>query len=263
MSMPIRVVIVDDEPIARNGIARLLADEPEIEVVGEASDGRTAVTMIEELNPNLVFLDIQMPEFDGFDVVDALGDEIPAIVFVTAYDEYAIRAFEVSAVDYLLKPFDRDRFQAALDRARKSLKAQKAGQLQETVDRLLRAIETRGDGSIPERKVTDRIVVRDAGRVMFVRSADIDWIDAAGNYVRLHAGKETHLLRETMAGIEAKLDPDVFIRISRSVIVNLDRVREAQPLFNGSYTFVLNDGTRVESSRRYRRRLASVLGEAR
>ncbi len=258
--MSIRILIVDDEPIARRGIAALLADDPEVEVVGQAGDGRAAVEAIRALEPDIVFLDVQMPELDGFDVVDAVGtDAVGAIVFVTAYDEYAIRAFEVSAVDYLLKPFDRERFVAALDRAKKALRSRETGELHERVDALLRLLETTPAGpAAADQKPTQRIVIKDAGRVMFVRPAEIDWVDAAGNYVRLHVGKDAHLLRETMSGIEARLDRDRFIRISRSVIVNLDRVKEVQPLFNGSYVFVLHDGQKLESSRRYRAKLASL-----
>jgi two-component system LytT family response regulator len=258
--MSLRVLIVDDEPIARRGIAALLADDAEIEVVGQAGDGRAAVEAIRALEPDLVFLDVQMPELDGFDVVDAVGvDAVGAIVFVTAYDEYALRAFEVSAVDYLLKPFDRERFQAALDRAKKALRSRETGDLQDRVEALLRLLETAP--TTTDQKPAQRIVIKDAGRVMFVRPAEIDWVDAAGNYVRLHVGKEAHLLRETMSGIEARLDRDRFMRISRSVIVNLDRVKEVQPLFNGSYVFLLHDGQRLESSRRYRSKLAALLSE--
>ena len=208
-----------------------------------------------------MFLDVQMPELDGFEVVEAVGvDAMGALVFVTAYDAYAIRAFDVSAVDYLLKPFDRERFQAALDRAKRALRSRGTSELQERVDALLRLLErTPAQGS--DTKPRQRIVVKDAGRVMFVRPDEIDWIDAAGNYVQLHAGKEKHILRETMAGLEARLDAERFIRISRSVIVNLDRVKEIQPLYNGSYVFLLANGTKLESSRRYRQKLASLLSE--
>ena len=260
---PIRVLIVDDEPIARRGIAALVAEDAELELVGQAGDGRAAVSLIDQLEPDLVFLDVQMPELDGFDVVDAVGvDAIPAVVFVTAYDEYALRAFEVSAVDYLLKPFDRDRFQAALERAKKALRSRTTGDLQDRVDALLRLLENAGAPTeVARSRPAERLVVKDAGRVMFLRPAEIDWIDAAGNYVRLHAGKETHLLRETMAGIEAKLDSATFLRVSRSAIVNLDRVKEIQPLFNGTFAFVLRDGVRVESSRRYRAKLAPLIDQ--
>jgi two-component system, LytTR family, response regulator len=256
--MSIRVLIVDDEPIARRGIAALLGEDPDVEVVGQASDGRAAVEAIRALEPDLVFLDVQMPELDGFDVVDAVGaDAFGSLVFVTAYDEYALRAFEVSAVDYLLKPFDRERFRAALDRAKKALRSRTTGELQDRVDALLKLLETT-PAAPTERKPSQRIVVKDAGRVMFVRPGEIDWVDAAGNYVRLHCGKDLHLLRETMAGMEARLDAEKFIRISRSIIVNLDRVKEIQPLYNGTYLFLLQDGHKLESSRRYRNKLATL-----
>ncbi|MGH7470502.1 MAG: LytR/AlgR family response regulator transcription factor [Longimicrobiales bacterium] len=261
--MTLRVLIVDDEPIARRGIATLLQDEEDIEVIGQIGDGRAAVEAIRALEPDIVFLDVQMPELDGFDVVDAVGtDAMGAIVFVTAYDAYAIRAFEVSAVDYLLKPFDRERFVAALDRARKTLRSRETGELHERVDALLRMLEGAPAGThTPDTRSNQRMVIKDAGRVMFVRPAEIDWVDAAGNYVCLHVGKDKHLLRETMAGMAARLDPDRFIRISRSMIVNIDRIKEVQPLFNGSYTFVLQDGVRLESSRRYRQKLAALFSE--
>lgn len=251
------MLIVDDEPIARRGIATLLADDPEMEVIGQAGDGRAAVEAIRALEPDIVFLDVQMPELDGFDVVDAVGtDAVGAIVFVTAYDEYAIRAFEVSAVDYLLKPFDRERFVGALDRAKKALRSRETGELRDRVDALLRLLEATPTTGTTQPRSNQRIVIKDAGRVMFVRPEEVDWVDAAGNYVRLHVGKDAHLLRETMSGIEARLDRERFIRISRSVIVNLDRVKEVQPLFNGTFAFVLVDGHKLESSRRYRGRLA-------
>lgn len=259
----IRVLIVDDEPIARRGIATLLSEDHEVEVIGEVGDGRAAVEAVRALEPDIMFLDVQMPELDGFDVVDAIGSEaVGAIVFVTAYDEYAIRAFDVSAVDYLLKPFDRERFRAALDRAKKALRSRATGELHERVDALLKLLESPTvAGATTDRRPAQRIVVKDAGRVMFVRPGEIDWIDAAGNYVQLHCGTDKHILRETMAGMEARLDAEKFVRISRSNIVNLDRVKEIQPLFNGSYLFVLNNGSKLESSRRYRQKL-SVLFES-
>ena len=260
--MTLRVLIVDDEPIARRGIASLLQEDPEIEVIGQLGDGRAAVEAIRALEPDIVFLDVQMPELDGFDVVDTVGtDAVGAIVFVTAYDEYAIRAFDISAVDYLLKPFDRERFVAALDRAKKALRSRETGELHERVDALLRLLESSPAAGTGPQKLTQRIVIKDAGRVMFIRPEEIDWVDAAGNYVRLHAGKDAHLLRETMSGMEARLDRERFIRISRSMIVNLDRVKEVQPLFNGSYVFVLQDGQKLESSRRYRSKLGALFSD--
>jgi two-component system LytT family response regulator len=250
--LKIRTLIVDDEPLARERLRTLLAVEEDIEVIGESGDGRTAVGMIRKLAPDLVFLDVQMPELDGFGVLEALKPgEIQAIVFVTAYDEYALRAFDVRALDYLLKPFDRARFHRALSRARADLRGDR-----EEIDRRLRDLleEFRGD-----RQGLERIVIKSSGRVIFLRSEEIDWIEAAGNYVKLHAGDKAHLLRETMKGIEEKLDARTFVRVHRSRIVNLDRVRELQPWFHGEYVITLEDGTELTSGRSYSDTLQNLL----
>ena len=249
----IRVVVVDDEPIARAGVIRLLGEDADFELVGEAGSGSEALRVIEEESPDLVLLDVQIPELNGFEVLAQLDlDPLPLIVFVTAYDEYALRAFEVSAVDYLLKPFDRERFQAALTRVKQHFRTRDADELRVRVRELLDRI---GGGA------SDRLVIRDAGRVFFLGLNEIDWIEAAGNYVRVHAGKQAHLVRHTISGMLNKLPASEFLRVSRSSIVNLKHVREVQPLFNGCFVFILQNGERVESIRRFRRQIADTLAE--
>jgi two-component system LytT family response regulator len=246
----LRVVLVDDEPLARERLRSLLEAEADVELVAECADGVEAVAAVRSRRPDLVFLDVQMPGMDGFEVLDALDPAtLPAIVFVTAYDRYALRAFDVHAVDYLLKPFDRRRFASALERARLDLRADDAGR------RLLALVADLRR----ERRPQQRIVVKAAGRVFFLRPAEIDWMEAAGNYVRLHVGKKSHLVRETMKGLEDRLDPDTFVRIHRSRIVNLDRVRELQPWFHGEHLIVLTSGEQLTTSRRHSVRLQELL----
>jgi two-component system LytT family response regulator len=250
----IRVVVVEDEPIARAGVIRLLAEDGEFEVVGEAATGSEALRVIEDEDPDLILLDVQIPELNGFEVLAQLdADQLPLVVFVTAYDEYALRAFDVSAIDYLLKPFDRERFHAALGRVKQQFRARDADELRQRVRELLDRMGTNA--------ATDRMVIRDAGRVFFLSLAEIDWIEAAGNYVRVHAGKQAHLMRHTITGMLSKLPSSEFLRVSRSSIVNLKRVREVQSLFNGCFVFMLQSGARVESSRRFRRQIADALSE--
>jgi two-component system LytT family response regulator len=253
-SPPIRVLIVDDEPLARERLRTLLQEWPGFDVVAEAADAAAAVESITAITPDLVFLDVQMPGATGFDVISAIGPQkMPAVIFVTAYDRYALRAFEVHALDYLLKPFDRDRFQQAVERARSLVAHARTGDLER---RLLAMVE--GLRTSPTR--VDRFVVKSGGRVFFVRNDEIDWIEAAGNYVKLHVGTETHLLRETMNAIETRLDPDLFFRVHRSHIVNIERVRELQPWFNGEYVVFLKNGTRLTLSRGYREKLQERVG---
>ncbi len=255
--MTLRVLIVDDEEMARQRLRRLLAREEDVEIVGEASDGVRAVESIRSLAPDLVFLDVQMPEVDGFHVLERAGaDAVPAVVFVTAYDEYALRAFDVHALDYLLKPFDEERFHDALRRARTQLQQRgPAGDLEPRLRALLE--EIRG---APERP--DRIMIKASGRILFLKTSEIDWIEASGNYVRFHVGRESYLLRETMNAIEEKLDPDRFLRIHRSTMVNIERIKEMQPWFSGDHVVVLTDGTELRLSRGYRESLDRRLGEA-
>jgi two-component system LytT family response regulator len=250
----IRTCIVDDEPLARERIRTLLSREPDVEVVGECGDGGEAVTRIREMQPDLLFLDVQMPVMDGFGVLDALDTDLPpAVIFVTAYDQYALRAFEVHALDYLLKPFNGHRFKKAVQRARVEL--MKEGNGHGVNERLLTLLEHLKQ----DRKPQERLILKTSGRVTFLKVDEIDWVEAEGNYVRLHVGAISHLLRETMKGIEAKLDADRFIRIHRSTIVNTDRIKELQPLFHGEYAVLLRDGTRLTASRGPENKLRRVL----
>jgi two-component system LytT family response regulator len=251
----IRALIVDDEPLARRRIKSLLAQDSSVEVIGECSDGYKAVTSISELTPDLVFLDVQMPAMDGFDVIKTIGPErMPTVIFVTAYDRYALKAFEVNALDYLLKPFDRKRFQKALDRAKAMIRGLREGKVNNQLLSLLGGLRR-------EQETPDRFVIKSRGRVVFLRVEEIDWMRAVGNYVRLQVGRDSHLMRETMTGMEAKLNPDRFMRIHRSTIVNLDRVKEAQPWAKGEYVVIMRDGTRLIMSRRYRERLNERLNK--
>jgi two-component system LytT family response regulator len=251
----IKTLIVDDETLARRRIRRLLAAESDVEVVGECGDPQKAVDFIQERNPDLVFLDVQMPGLDGFGVLESLPPKTsPAIIFVTAFDQYALRAFEVRALDYLLKPFDRARFRKALDRARTQIRQQVTTPLDTRLNTLLDNL-----GSKP--KAMDRVVIKSAGRIMFLRTDEIDWLEAADNYVRLHVGQDSHLLRETLGTLETRLDSSKFMRIHRSTVVNIDRMKELQPWFHGDYIVILQDGTRLNLSRTYRDRVIGLLGE--
>jgi two-component system LytT family response regulator len=252
--MPLRAVIVDDEPLARRRVHDLLAREGDIEVVGEARDGYEAGELIRSLSPDIVFLDVQMPEMDGFGVIETIGAErFPAVVFTTAYDHYAIPAFEVNAVDYLLKPLDPDRFRQSLERARAHLGRRET--LKAELVSILQSLPSR-------RRFLDRLVVRSGGRITFLRTDEIDCIEACGNYVKLCVGTEEHLLRMTMSALQARLDPERFLRIHRSTIVNVERVKELQSTFHGEYVVVLRSGRRVTLSRGYRDRLQQILDGA-
>ena len=252
--MKIRTIVIDDEPLARDRLLKLLRAEPDIEVVGEARHGREAVELIRRLKPALAFLDVQMPELDGFGVLAELAvAERPAVVFVTAFDKFALKAFEVHAVDYLLKPFDKERFQTALKRALDQL--QRARAQPETMHEQLSALLNELRPATPP---SDRLAVKGDGRVVFVKVADIDWVEAADNYVSLHLGKDTHLLRETMTNLEQRLPREQFIRISRSTIVNMERIKELQPLFHGEYAVLLRDGTKLTLSRSHRDKLQQL-----
>jgi two-component system, LytTR family, response regulator len=249
----IRVLIVDDEPIARRGVREYLEDESGIEIIGECGNGREAVAAILSQEPDLVFLDIQMPELDGFGVIEAVGAErMPRVIFVTAYDRYTLRAFDVQALDYLLKPFERERFRQTVARARQQLQERQAGQLSR---RLLALLE--GLHSKPQ--FLERVVIKTSGRIYFLDVSEIDWIEAADNYVRLHVGDKAHLLHETLSGLEQKLDPAKFMRIHRSRLVNVDRITELHPLFHGEYTVVLKGGTELTTGRSFRERLRELL----
>jgi two-component system LytT family response regulator len=251
-----KVLIIDDEPLARERLRKLLSAEPDIELLGECADGVTAVEKMRSSRPDLVFLDVQMPELDGFGVLAALeGGPMPAVVFVTAHDQFALRAFDVHAVDYLLKPYDKERFQTALNRALDLIRRRQTGELSDKLRALL-------DDVRPAAKATglERIAVKSSGRVVFVKVEDIDWVEAADNYVSLHVGTEEHLHRETMAALEQQLPEGKFMRISRSTIVNLDRIKELQPLFHGEYAVILRNGAKLTLSRGYREKLSQLLG---
>jgi two-component system, LytTR family, response regulator len=251
----IRTLVVDDEPMARERVRHLLAQQSDVEVVGECADGDEAVAAIERLSPELVFLDVQMSGLDGFGVIRAVSPHrMPMVVFTTAYDEYALRAFEVHALDYLLKPFDAQRFQRALERARERLERQRTGDLGR---RLLAMVQD----ARPEAATAERILIRSGGRIYFVRVDDIDWVDAAGNYVRLHVKGETHLFRETMNAMEQRLDPGRFARIHRSHMVNINRIKELQP-HGGEHIVILQNGVQLTLSRGYRDRLQERLGKS-
>jgi two-component system LytT family response regulator len=250
--MAIRTLIVDDEPLARERVKRFLRDEPDIEIIGESSDGVAAIEAIRKEKPDLVFLDIQMPEKTGFEVIAALGRRsLPAIVFITAYDHYALQAFDVHALDYLLKPFTRDRLHKAVERVREQIEGRRGGAIDERLLALISDLRS-------EKKYLERLVVKTTGRVFFLRTDEIDWIEAAGNYVKLHSGRESHMIRETMNGIEAKLDPDKFLRIHRSTVVHIDRIKELHPMFSGDYAVILRDGTELALSRNYRERFLEL-----
>jgi two-component system, LytTR family, response regulator len=234
---PLRAIIVDDEPLARESVRMLLRRDPEIEIAGDCS-GVDAAALIERTSPDIMFLDVQMPEVGGFDLLEAVGaDAVPAVVFVTAYDEYALRAFEVHAIDYLLKPFDDARFERGLSRAKE--RARSRGQKNKRLADLVRE----------QSRYLKRFLVRVRDKIIVVSADDIDWIEAADYYVSLHVGSKTHLLRETMSELETRLDPERFFRAHRSAIVNIDRVREIHPLFRGDCALLLADGTQVKLSR--------------
>ena len=250
--MKINTLIVDDEPLARDRVKRFLRDVQDIKIIGECGNGREAVAAIKEQKPDLVFLDIQMPEKNGFDVVKSLDDRaMPAVIFVTAYDQYALQAFDVHALDYLLKPFNRERLHKAVSHARDQIETKRIGQLDERLVSLIKDLKA-------DRKYLERLVVKSVGRVFFLKVDDIDYIEAAGNYVKLHTGRESHMIRETMNGIEAKLDPDKFLRIHRSTVVNIDRIKELHPMFSGDYAVILRNGTELALSRNYRERLLEL-----
>ncbi len=254
--MKIRTLIVDDEPLALERLGTLLREDPEIEIVGECTNGLEALSAIKAEAPDLIFLDVQMPELDGFGVVAALSNaKMPTIIFVTAYDKFALRAFEVHALDYLLKPFDRERFQKSLRRAIDQIKRNESDELSQRLSSLIAELK-------PEAKPLDRLAVKVDGRVLLVRLEEIDWIEAADNYVSLHVGNESHLHRETMSALEAKLAPSQFIRISRSIIVNVEKIKELQPMFHGDYVVILSNGTRLNLSRNYRENLNHLLGKS-
>ena len=275
MNRIIRALIVDDESLAREALLVLLNDDPEIEVIAECRNGKEAVTVIREQSPDVVFLDIQMPEMDGFQVVEEVGARrMPVTIFVTAYDKHALRAFEAHALDYLLKPFDHDRFGIALQRAKTFVRQQKLGEISESLFAMLQDMKlktgespTDADNRSPERAAhkepIDRVVIKSGGRIYFLKTEEIDWVEGAGDYLSLHSGNQTHLIRETMGNFHAKLDSQKFLRIHRSTIVNIERIKDIEPLFKGDYIITLTSGICLKASRGYRRELQALLDEAR
>lgn len=250
--MPFTILIVDDEPLAREGLIQLCSQDPEVTDLREARNGREAVEAIRAAQPDLVLLDVQMPEMDGFSVVRELAaDAMPAVVFVTAHDQYAIQAFEVNAIDYILKPVTADRFRKALERAKERLKSRPADEAGRQILSLLETIAT-------PRRYLKRLAVRTAGKTVFVDVQDVDWMEAAENYVQLHTGRTGHLLHVAMNTLEKSLDPDMFLRIHRSLIVNLKRIKELQPALHGEYVVTLENGVRLQSGRMYNEKLRAL-----
>ena len=246
---------MDDEPLARDRTRQLLEAEPDVEIVGECASGEDAVEVIKRAAPDLVFMDVQMPGMDGFAVLEKVSPgRLPAVVFVTAHDAHALKAFRVHALDDLLKPFDGERLRESLQRVREQLRSAAPGALQRRLLSLLADVKVRA-------RREDRVVIRSGGRLSFLKADEVDWIEAEGNYLRIHTGQKSHLLRDTMSGIEARLDPSRFVRIHKSTIVNTDRIREIQPLFNGAHSVLLHDGTRLTWSRGYRDQLRALTGE--
>ncbi len=251
--MRIRVLIVDDEPPARRAVARLLEREPQVEVVGQCGDGESAVNAILHENPDLVFLDVQLPEMDGFEVASEVGARrMPTTIFVTAYDRYALRAFDTEAIDYLLKPIGRERFARALARAKQRIAERPNRAAAERLAALLDHVTTQD-------RYRERLPVAEHGRILFVKTSEIDWVEADGNYSRLHVGARHHQIRETLTNLENKLNPRDFLRIHRSTIVNVHRIKEIQPWFHGYHVVLLANGQELRMSR-YQKDVAKRLG---
>jgi len=257
----IRALIVDDEANARKGIRTLLARDPELEVVGECGDGRTAVESIERLAPDLVLLDVQMPHKSGFEVLEALDMKRPPIlIFITAWDSYALKAFEVNALDYLLKPFSDERFYQALERAKGQYRARRGAEFGQRLLALLEHHRHEGQAQVePHAAPLRRFFIKSQGQISFVPVEEVDWLEAVGYYTKIHAGRKSYLLRGNLGSIEARLNPKEFARIHRSTVVNLNRVRRLKDLFRGACLVVLPDGMELKVSRRYRRHLEARL----
>jgi two-component system LytT family response regulator len=249
----IRAVIADDESLARRRLRSLLAAEKDFCVVAECKNGREALAAIERHHPDLLFLDVEMPELDGMGVLEQAGPEhLPAVIFVTAFDHYAVQAFDAHALDYLLKPFDESRFARSLDRARRHLQHHNRADYNRRLESLLHELSPKPGG-------LERLVIKSGGRIVFLNDEEVDWIEAAANYVRLHAGTESYLLRQKMSVIEEKLDPARYMRIHRSIIVNIDKIRELKPCNNGEYIVVLRNGKELSLSRSFRERIHQLL----
>jgi len=252
---PIRAVIADDEALARKFIRRMLKDDSDVEIVGECGNGKEAVAMIRKQNPDLVFLDVQMPEMDGFAVLESMGVErLPEIIFATAYEQYAIRAFELHALDYLLKPFDQARFKDAIRHAKERFRSERQNEGRTQISALLESIKNKS-------QYLDRLMIKASGRITFLSTDEINWIEADDKYVHLHTGKISPMVRQTLSAMETQLDPRKFRRIHRSAIVNVERIKELQPLFSGEHSILLQDGTKLTLSRNYKDKLFQLLGK--
>jgi two-component system LytT family response regulator len=256
-SRRISVLIVDDEPFARKYIREMLKDDTDIEVAGEAGNGKKAVRMIKDSNPDLLFLDIQMPEMDGFALLQNLdGLPLPAIVFTTAYEEYAIRAFEYHALDYLLKPFDQARFLAALDHAKQTIRSR--GALPDQSVRIADLLIAMGE---QKPRYLERLLVKQNGRIVFVKLADVEWIKADDKYIHLHCGRQRYMIRQALHAIRSQLDPDRFVQVNRSIVVNVDQIKELHPMFNGDHEVQMAGGVKFSLSRSHKNELFRVLGK--
>jgi two-component system LytT family response regulator len=252
----IRALVIDDERLARNFILEMLKEDEEVEIIGECLNGREAIEAIQTHAPDLIFLDVQMPEVGGFAVLEKLAKEkMPFVIFVTAYDQYAVRAFEVNALDFLLKPFDRKRFKIAWQKAKARIQRERNELLDQRILSLLKGLKA-------EPSYLERLVLKTNGRIFFLDTDEVDWIEAEGNYVSIHSGEKSYLLRDTISGLEVQLDPKKFLRIHRSAIVKLEKIQELQPLFHGDYRVTMRDGTQLTLSRNYRDKLQDALGKA-
>lgn len=250
----IRALVVDDEPLAREMIREMLENDSEVEIVGECANGREAIESIRSSAPDLVFLDIQMPELGGFEVLETLDPKVtPYVIFVTAYDQYAVRAFEVHALDYLLKPYDRERFEAAWQRAKEQIKLDRTSRRDQDIIALLEELKAGP-------RYLERLVIKNGGRVFFLHVQDVYCIEAEGNYVRVYDNQKGYLLRETISSLEEQLDPKQFLRIHRSAIVKIDRIKEMQPWFHGEYRIIMENGKQLALSRNYRSNLQEAVG---
>ena len=257
--MKIRTLIVDDEPLARQRIRLLARYEPDLQILGECADAADALAAIESTPPDLLFLDVQMPEMDGFELLRKLPPErLPVVIFTTAFDKHAVRAFEIHALDYLVKPFQPERFKAAVNRARQHLANHQVSSATRGLLDLLAARQNSVAVPTTAQYLT-RLTAKTDQKVVVIKTVDIDTIESAGNYVAVNAGKKTHILRETLNSLEKQLDPEKFLRVSRSAIVNLDRVKELQPMFKGEHIIVLHDGKRLAMTRGLLRDLEQAL----
>ena len=255
----IRAIIADDERLAREKLRILLGSEPQVQVVAECPNGRQTVSAIRSFQPDMLLLDIQMPDLDGFEVLNEISsDEMPQVIFTSAYDQYAIRAFEAHALDYLLKPFDQDRLHAAIERAGVEIRKSKD---QDLTNRVLALLSTVGSGKRPAPQFDERLTIRTNGRVVFLNLEEIHWIEAAANYVRLNTGKDSYLFRETISRISERLNPAQFVRIHRSMIVNVAGIKELIPVNSGEYVVVLHSGKELSCSRGYRSNLQDLIGK--